>query len=154
VRGVGGGIPPPSSTSSGWLGAVAGFLALALTGFLSEDAHTVRAACLAMDSTGRFVLIPLALASLLTGLVPSLGTKWGLFHHWWVVVKLVITVVATVVLLLDLQTLSYLADVAAETTVSSGGISRLRDPSPALHAGVALLLLLTTATLGPTSRGA
>ena len=135
------------TSSVGWLGAVAGFLALAVAGLTSQDAQTVRAAYLAMEVTGWFVLVPLALASLLSGLVQSLGTKWGLFRHYWVLFKLLINLVATVVLLLYMQTLGSLADVAAETTSSSGDLSGLRDPSPVLHSGVALLLLLGATTL-------
>jgi len=134
-------------SSVGWLGAVAVFLALAVAGLTSQDAQVVRAVYLAMESTGWFVLVPLSLASLVTGLLQSLGTKWGLFRHYWVVVKLVINVVATIVLLLYMQTLSHLAGVASDTTLSSSDPSELSSPSPALHAGVALLLLLVAAVL-------
>ena len=37
-----------------------------------------------MELTGWDVIVPLAVASLLTGLVMALGTKWGLFRHYWV----------------------------------------------------------------------
>jgi hypothetical protein len=97
-----------------------------------------------MEAIGWFVLVPFSLASLLTGVVQSLGTKWGLFRHYWVLVKLLINVVATVILLLYMQTLSSLAGVAAESTLDLSG---LRDPSPVLHAGAALLLLLAATTL-------
>jgi hypothetical protein len=50
-------------------------------------------------------------------------------------------------LLLYMQTLGYLAGVAAETTLSSGDLRGLRNPSPVLHAGAALLLLLVATTL-------
>lgn len=131
--------------SVGWLGAVAGFLALAVAGLTSQDVGTVRAAYLAMDLMGWFVLVPLALASLFTGLVQSLGTHWGLFRHYWVVFKLLINLFATIVLLMYTQTLSSLAD-AAET-FSSDDLGVLRSPSPVLHAGAALLLLLVATTL-------
>ncbi len=134
-------------SSVGWLGAVAVFLALAAVGLTSQEAQVVRAVYLAMEPAGWFVLVPLSLASLLTGLVQSLGTKWGLFRHYWVLIKLLINVVATIVLLMYMQTLGYLADVAAQTTVSSGDLRGLRDPSPILHAGAALLLLLVATTL-------
>jgi hypothetical protein len=133
--------------SVGWLGAVAVFLALAVAGLTSEDARLVRAAYLTMDWAGWFVLVPLALASLLTGLIQALGTAWGLFRHYWVLAKLLINVVATIVLLLYTQTLSTLGDVAAETTLSSDDLGVLRSPSPVLHAGAALLLLLVATTL-------
>jgi hypothetical protein len=135
------------TSSVGWLGAVAGFLALAVAGLTSEDAQMVRAAYLTMELTGWFVLVPLALASLLTGLVQSLGTNWGLFRHYWILAKLLINVLATLVLLLYTQTLGSLADTAAETTLFSGDLAALRSPSPVLHAGAALLLLLVATTL-------
>jgi hypothetical protein len=135
------------TSSVGWFGAVAGFLALAVAGVASQDAQTVRAAYLTMELTGWFVLVPLALASLLTGLVQSLGTTWGLFRHYWVLAKLLINVFATVVLLLYTQTLGSLAEVAAETTSASDDLGMLRSPSPVLHAAVALLLLLVATTL-------
>jgi hypothetical protein len=106
-----------------------------------------RAAYIAMESIGWLVLVPLSLASLLTGLVQSLGTKWGLFRHYWVLVKLVINVIATVVLLLYMQSLGYLAGIATETASSNGDLGELRDPSPVLHASAALLLLLVAAVL-------
>jgi hypothetical protein len=135
------------TASVGWLGAVAAVLALAVAGVSSQDPQTVRAAYLAMDLTGWFVLVPLALASLLTGLVQSLGTRWGLFRHYWVLAKLAINLLATVVLVMYTQTLSSLADVAARAPFSSGDLSGLRSPSPVLHAGAALLLLLAATAL-------
>ena len=42
----------------------------------------MRGAYLAMDLIGWFVIVPLSLASLLTGLVQALGTTWGLFRHY------------------------------------------------------------------------
>ena len=135
------------TASVGWLGAVGGFLALSVVGLASQDAQTVRAAYIAMESTGWYVLVPLSLASLLTGLVQALGTRWGLFRHYWVLAKLGINVFAMIVLVMYMQTLDYMAGVAAATTVSSGGLRGLRSPSPVLHAGAALLLLLVATTL-------
>ena len=135
------------TSSVGWLGAVAAFLALAVAGLTSQDAQTVRGAYLVMDLTGWFVLVPLSLASLFTGLIQSLGTEWGLFRHYWILAKLLMNLFATIVLLLYMQTLGYLAGVAAETTSSGGDLSGLRIPSPVCHAGAALLLLLIAVTL-------
>ena len=136
------------TASVGWLGAVVGFLVLAVVGLTSQDAQMVRAAYLAMELTGWFVIVPLSFASLLTGLVQSLGTKWGLFRHYWVLAKLLINVFANIVLLIYIPTLSYLGGVARETTSSSVDLGGLRNPSPVLHAGAALLLLLVAAVLG------
>jgi hypothetical protein len=133
-------------SSVGWLGAVAGTLALGVAGLASDDPQVVRGVYLALEVMGWFVLVPLALASLLTGLVQSLGTTWGLFRHYWVIVKLVITAVASVVLLIYTQTLEYFGDIAAESS-PAGDLGALRTPSVVLHAGAALLLLLVATVL-------
>ncbi len=79
------------TSSVGRLGAVAAFLALAVTGLTSSTPQTVRGAYLAMDVVGWYVIVPFSVASLLSGLVQSLGTVWGLLHHYWVIAKLLIT---------------------------------------------------------------
>ena len=134
------------ASSVGWLGAVAGFLALAVAGLTSENAELVRAAYLTMEAIGWFVLVPLAAASLLTGLVESFATKWGLFRHYWVIAKLLINVFATVVLLVYMETLRALGAEAAETT-STAELEALRSASPVVHATGAMLLLLVATAL-------
>jgi uncharacterized membrane protein len=132
------------SASVGWLGAVTAFLALAIVGLASPDADTVRGAYLVMEPAAWYVLVPLALASLVTGLVQALGTTWGLFRHYWVLFKLLINVVATTVLLMYMGTFRSMANVAADP---SSDLAAVRNPSPLLHAGAALLLLLAATTL-------
>ena len=134
------------ASSVGWLGAVAAFLALAVLGLTSQDAPTVRGVYLAMAPAAWLVLVPLGLASLATGLVQALSTKWGLFRHYWVLAKLSINLFAFVVLLLYTQTLDSLAR-TAEATASSSDPDALRSVSPVLHAAAALLLLLTATGL-------
>lgn len=104
-------------SSIGWFGAVAGFLALALVGMISQDREFVRAAYLAMKLIAWFVIVPFAFVSLGSGIVSSLGTKWGLFRHYWVLLKLVITAGATFLLLVHTQAIDGLSDIAAKTTV-------------------------------------
>jgi hypothetical protein len=135
------------AASVGWLGAVAVFLGLGVAGMTAQDAQMVRGAYLAMEPAAWYVVVPLALASLLTGLVQSLGTSWGLFRHYWILFKFLINLAAITVLLMYTQTLSYLADVAAQTTVSSDDLGVLRTPSVVLHSILALLLLLVATVL-------
>jgi hypothetical protein len=132
------------ASSVGWLGAVAAFLALGVVGLTSEDAEVVRGAYLVMEPAAWFVLVPLAFASLLTGLAQSLGTTWGLFRHYWVLFKLLINVFATIVLLIYMKTFGFMAGVAADPSADLG---ELRSASPVLHAIVALLLLVVATTL-------
>jgi hypothetical protein len=106
----------------------------------------VRAAYLAMDLTGWFIIVPLSFASLLTGLVQALGTDWGLFRHYWVLMKLLINILATLLLLLHMQPVSHVAGVAAEATLSSADLRGLRSQLVA-DAGAALVALLVATTL-------
>lgn len=99
-----------------------------------------------MESTGWIVLVPFSLASLITGVVQALGTKWGLFRHYWVVAKLLINLVATAVLLLYMQTLGTLADLAAMTSPPAP-LDALRIPSALIHSSAAVLLLLVAVGL-------
>jgi len=135
------------TVSIGWIGAVVAYLALVLTAMTNQDAQLLRAAWLAMELTGWFAIVPLALASLLTGLVMSLGTKWGLFQHYWVLISLVLTIFATGVLLEHMQTVNLFAGMAAQTP--NGDISELRGGlwGELLHAGVGLLVLLVIEVL-------
>jgi hypothetical protein len=134
------------ASSVSLLGAVAGFLVLALTGLVSQDAEIVRACYLAMPLIAWLVIVPLAFASLLIGIAQSLGTPWGLFRHWWVLLKLLVTVFATTVLLLKMQLIDTVAGIAAETALST---TDLRDArlQLAVHAGAGLMVLLVPMVL-------
>lgn len=129
--------------SVGWIGAVIAYLALGVAAVTSQEAQTVRAAWIAMELTGWYVIVPLAFASLLTGLVMSLGTKWGLFRHYWTLISLVLTVFATTILLLHMPDVSAIADVAREADEASLG----RLGGDLLHPGVGLLVLLVIQVL-------
>ncbi|MGW6703841.1 hypothetical protein ACWGDE_02950 [Streptomyces sp. NPDC054956] len=141
--------------SVGWLGAVLCFLALALVGVTSSDPGTVRGVYLVMEPVAWFTLVPLAFASLVTGLAQSWVTPWGLFRHYWVMFKLGITVVCTGVLLLYMRTFEAMAQVAA----SDAPTEAVRNPSPFIHAALALLALAAAMVLsvfkpkGVTRRG-
>ena len=131
------------TSSLGWFGAVFAYLVLGVSAVTSQDAQTVRAAWIAMELTGWFVIVPLALAALVTGLVMSLGTPWGLFRHYWVLITLALTILCTVVLLLHMPTVSHMADVAREADGANvGGLG-----GDLFHAGGGLLVLLVITAL-------
>jgi len=132
--------------SVGWFGAVAAFLALAITGLSSRDAQMVRTAYAAMELTARFLIVPLAIASLLSGIVQSLGTPWGLFRHYWVLVKLLLTTFATIVLLAKMPLIGYAARRATEGT-SSSAVLHTVGIQLALHATGGMLVLLVITAL-------
>jgi hypothetical protein len=130
--------------SVGWVGAVAAFLLLTISA-LTTDGAPSRAAYLAMDVVGRGALLPLSVGALTSGIVQSLGTRWGLFKHYWVLVKLVLTVFATAALFLHQFTaIAEAARLASDAAVADGGLP-LRQLGLQLLAdsGLALLVLVT-----------
>jgi hypothetical protein len=130
------------TSSIGWIGAVIAYLALVVAAMTTQDTQTLRAAWIMMELTGWYVIVPLALTSLLTGLIMALGTPWGLFRHYWVLISLVLTIIAIGVLLEHMQTVSFFARIAAETGSIDIGALRGGLWSELLHAGVGLLVLL------------
>jgi hypothetical protein len=137
------------TTSVGWLGAVATFLALAAMGVLSGDGRVAHAVDLVMDLVTWCVLVPLCFSSLLSGILSALGTPWGLFQHYWVLMKLVMTILATIVLVVHLKPIGLLASVAKTTltgpTVDISGLRRLLVAASV--AALLVLLLLTTLSI-------
>ncbi|WP_351231354.1 hypothetical protein [Streptomyces sp. NPDC002133] len=126
-------------TSVGWLGAVLAYLALDITAVTSQDIPAVRGVYAAMELKVLYAIVPLALASVLIGVVNALGTPWGLFRHYWVLVKLLLTVFAAAILLIETQTVSHLA----ETAQSSADPREL--PGTLFHSvgGLVVLLIIT-----------
>lgn len=134
--------------SVGWMGAVAGFLVLSIAAVNSRDAEVVRGAYLSMNLLGLYIIVPLSLAALTTGLVQSLGTEWGLFRHYWVLTKFVLTIGATGLLMMHQfgaveRAARRVAAVAPGTLPDIGGLGT----ELASKAGLALLALLAITTL-------
>jgi uncharacterized membrane protein len=102
----------------------------------------LRAAYLSMEVIAWYVIVPLALASLLSGLVMSLGTKWGLLRYYWVLISLLLTVIATVVLLVEMQTISYFSDTAADPTTSTDELRALGNTLIHSVGGTVVLLVI------------
>ena len=130
------------TASVGVLGADLVLLALGVAGVAGATPVTVYPAARLVAA---YVVAPLALAALATGLWLALSTSWGLFRYWWVAIKLAITLSLTVaVLFVLLPALGATADVA---TTGAGLGTRQRVPlvvAPALASS----LLLVAATLG------
>lgn len=134
------------TASVGLLGAIAAFLALSVAGLAGRDPQMVRAAYPAMALIARLVVTPLALAALATGLIQSLGTAWGLFRHYWVLIKLLMTLFATAVLLVKLDLIDQAARLASETILARADL-RVVGIQLLVHAAGGLLVLLVPAVL-------
>ena len=109
-------------SSVGWIGAVAAFVVLDLATAFSAKEPLLRAAYIAMDLVARYAIVPLAMWALATGLVVSLGTRWGLFRHYWVVVSLALTVLSTLVLMVQLPLIGQRAELAADPQATAGQV--------------------------------
>jgi hypothetical protein len=134
------------ATSVGFLGAIAAFMALAVAGATGQDARTVGAFSLAMELVTSYVIVPMCFASLLTGVVQSLVSPWGLFRHYWVVVKLLLNILSVIVLLVHTKPIAYLAQVAAGMEGAGADLAGLRFQL-AVASGAALLVLLAATVL-------
>lgn len=129
--------------SLGWAGAAVAYLAFGIAAGNSNDELLIRTSWLAMDLVGWYVIVPLAIASLLTGIVMSLGTRWGLLRHYWVLIALVLTILAAAVLLLHMPTVSATADVARR--VDDAGLHGLGGD--VIHPGLGVVVLLVVTVL-------
>jgi hypothetical protein len=79
----------------GWFGVAALVAFFAIVAGTSGDRALSRALYRTLE-TSVWLSIPLGIAAFGTGTVLSVGTKWGLVRHWWVVAKIVIAAVVVV----------------------------------------------------------
>jgi hypothetical protein len=129
--------------SVGWIGAAVAYLALGIAAELSKQPGTVRAAWIAMELTGWYVILPAAGLAVLTGLVISLGTQWGLLRHYWVLFALVLSTLSLVVLVLHMPTVTSMADQAR--TIDDTSAATLGGDI--LHPALGLVVLIVVAVL-------
>ena len=129
------------TSSVGWLGAVVAYLVLDIIATARHDTAAVQAAYFGMEAIIHYAIVPLALTSVLMGVVNALTSPWGLFQHYWVVVKCLLTLFATAILLLEVQNITYMAEIAAS------GADPLRLPGSLPHSVGGLLILLVTIVL-------
>lgn len=134
------------TVSVGWFGAIAVFVVLAVTGITSTNVQLARSSYLAMELSGWFVIVPFCIASLITGIIQALGTRWGLFKHYWIIVKLILTLFATVALLLHMKPIGELSHSASGNLNFTGALPDLKLQILA-NAGAAFLLLITIITI-------
>lgn len=78
-----------------WLGAGVCMVLVLLAGHpdSNDGIHSVNAMLKLIDD---FIIIPMAIGSLLTGLLISWLTNWGFFRFTWVAVKWILTIVSIV----------------------------------------------------------
>lgn len=125
-------------SSVGLLGADCAILALVIAGTLHGDPVTVYPAAYLLSTV---LIVPLALASLVTGVLQGLLTRWGLFQHWWIFIKLVLTLGGTVLAVFVLvPALGAAASTAAAGQVPPDPFALVKDSSGA--SGVLILTVV------------
>ena len=135
------------TASVGWLGSVVGFLALAIIGSRTLDDRIVQSIYPALELMGTFVIVPFSVAALVTGVIQSLGTSWGLFRHYWVLAKLLITIGASLLLLLHMQLVRSAAMAASDGTLAIA--PRMQLVGDAVAATVVLAIAVALSVYKP-----
>lgn len=126
------------TSSVGWIGIVIAYLVIASAMRFSDDINMIQTGWTMLELIGWYVLVPIALMTLITGLLMSLGTRWGLVQHYWVLISLVLTCIATIILTQHMATVSFYADYVAQmVNIMWDGLG-----GEFLHAGIGLLVLM------------
>ena len=128
------------TTSVGLLGAVASFLLLSIFGIVSSNVQLVQSSYVLLMPLTAYLILPLVVASLLIGIISSLGTPWGLVRYYWVAAKLLLTSAILIVLLLQMNAIAQLSTITASRVVTDTDMGlRIRM---IIHAGGGLGVLL------------
>ncbi|WP_232265565.1 DUF2269 domain-containing protein [Streptomyces pactum] len=83
------------AASVSWLGLSLCLLVLGITGAATDSPGTGAAAYRAMKIFGDWLIVPVSLLTLTSGVVLSLGTPWGLARYRWVWTKFWLTLATT-----------------------------------------------------------
>ncbi|MFE9340707.1 DUF2269 domain-containing protein [Streptomyces sp. NPDC007063] len=140
-------------SSAGWLGMTLCLLALGLTAALTGSGPAAEASYRSMKVFADWLLAPLALATLASGVLLSVGTRWGLARYWWVWIKFWLTLAATLasVLLFRARIDSTVADVAAGRPILPYEL--VIPPLVSLSAYTFMTVISVLKPWGPTKRG-
>lgn len=86
-----------------WIGIDVGVGVLVFTARFTASVQTQALAYQALELFAVWPMAIAGLASLGTGVVLGLGTKYGLVRYWWVAIKLVMNIVLTTLVLMLLR---------------------------------------------------
>jgi len=130
--------------SVGWLGAVIAYIALAITGLTSQNSRMIKVVYPALELVGWYIIVPTSLAALLTGLIQSLGTHWGLFRSYWITVKFILTFGASIILVKHMPVVSKMANWVEGGKLSGPDFEMLRIQLLVHAVGGLFILIITT----------
>jgi hypothetical protein len=130
--------------SVGLLGAVAVVAALGVAGANGTDPVTVYPA---MHLVETWLVAPLSVTALCTGVVLAVWLGWGLLRHRWVTIKLVVTATLTLLVFLLLEP-RLAAAAAAALGQSAEPLPDATKTSMAIVPSAVLVLLVVNSCLG------
>ncbi len=137
--------------SVGLLGTDAAVLTLNIAGWRHADPRTVYPAA---HLIALWLLLPLAVASVLTGVALGLLTRWGITRYWWVTIKLALNfaglVLAVTILLPELSDAAHLA--AAAHAARPSATARLGLARDTAAASTVLITTVLLAVFKPFGR--
>lgn len=136
------------SVSVAWLGLSLGLLALGITAYTTQDPTLTEASYRAMKVFADWLLAPVALATLGSGLVLSLGTPWGLARHRWVWLKFWITLATATATIFALR-----PEISHAATAGVPDISLVAAPTVSTAAYLFMTAISVLKPWGLTARG-
>ncbi|MFJ6747969.1 MULTISPECIES: DUF2269 domain-containing protein [unclassified Streptomyces] len=141
------------AVSVGWLGLTLGLLTLGIAGYTTGSPETAAVAYRAMKIFGDWLVLPVALLTLLSGLVLSLRTAWGLARYRWVLTKFWLTLITTLLSVFSLRPgINHLAAEAA-AGAPTPDINLVIAPSVATATYLFMTAISVLKPWGPTTRG-
>jgi hypothetical protein len=134
--------------SVGWLGVVFARLVLGLAA-LRTSAPDIFAALYVSIGVLNVAFPPLAVGTIVSGVLLSLGTRWGLLQHYWVVTKLVLAVgvIVTALQLADRLVRQSLAAPSGPAAAAGPILGFASAPTLVISLAVVHLLMLGAATV-------
>ncbi|HWG27044.1 DUF2269 family protein [Actinospica sp.] len=146
--------------SVGWIGVDLCVLVLAILGATSHDPTTQRSAFVVLGPVANVLLIPLPLLALISGIAISLGTRWKLLRHYWVVLSLLLTAIAATAVLFALRPRLVRASELARNAADPGSAVGDLGQQIVTASSIALVVLCAVNAInvykpwGRTARGA
>ncbi|CAM4040165.1 hypothetical protein [Saccharibacillus endophyticus] len=134
-------------TTMGWLGSAAAYIPIASYALSNQNANTIKATIQIMSLVANVIVLPVAFASLITGIILSLGTKWGLVRHLWIFFKLVFTALAVFMLVAYTFELNHAVAIAEKGMLSNEDLNVLQSPIHLIHPIGGLLIVISAAIL-------
>lgn len=149
------------ASAAAWLGLTLGLLALAVTAVTADPVpagptapgEPIEAAVRSMRVFTEWLVLPLGLLTLGSGLVLALGTPWGLARHRWVLTKFLLTLATVTATALALRPgIAEAADTVAAGAVPPAG-ELLGGPVVSFCAYLLMTVVSVLKPWGPTRRG-